>query len=109
MAKFRPLGYLGYDDISGVLLRSDLWRSVDSVEQLFNTALPNLKCPICANDVFTLVRNFDEKSSPQMDSYRWGESDAVEFTPTIAIHCDDCGHFLLFAEEKLLARAERKK
>jgi hypothetical protein len=106
MAKFEAPGAV---DSTDALRESELWRSLESVEALFNTALPRLKCPICEAESFTLIRDFAVHGSPQVEVYNGSRIQPVAFVPTIAINCNDCGHFLFFSEEDLLKRAERKK
>lgn len=97
------------ETVSG-LLDSELWRSVEAAEQLVNAALPALKCPICGNsDSFTLQRDFSERSSPQIFSYRWKQPNPDAFVPTLAISCNECGHYLFFAEQDLIDRGKRMK
>jgi hypothetical protein len=89
--------------------QSELWKSLESVENLINAALPGLKCPICGSQSFTLVRDFSIHASPQISSYRWMEISPDSFIPTLTFSCDDCGHFLSFAEAELMKRAGRGK
>jgi hypothetical protein len=106
MAKFR----LSVIDDTKPNLRVGLWESVEKVGEVLNAALPDLRCPICGTDSFAIVRDFQTRSSPQIISRVWEPGmPPVSLVSTLTIHCDDCGHFLFFAEDELLARAERKK
>jgi hypothetical protein len=89
---------------------SGFWRSAESAQTLLSAALPDLRCPICHNDKFVLVREFEPPRSVQITMHDLKEPDRfTAYIATVAMHCDDCGYFLFFSEDELLKRAERKK
>jgi len=83
--------------------------SLSEAQKLLDSALPNLKCPVCNNDTFVLVRHFKLQFSPKIPIYAPQYRIPTGFVDAVAVHCDDCGHFLFFSEDELLKRAERKK
>lgn len=101
MAKFTCLG-----PPSGELA-TDFWRSFESARGLLETALPQLKCPVCGNESFVLVRDFSSRLSPRIPIYGKDAQKPTGHIEAVTIHCDDCGNFLFFSEDELLKRAER--
>ena len=83
--------------------------SLVEAQRLLDSALPNLRCPVCGNDTFVLVRHFQLQFSPKIPIYAPQYRVPTGFVDAVALHCDDCGHFLFFSEDELLKRAERGK
>jgi hypothetical protein len=106
MAKLRKIE-LGDDNTTSSA--PDFWVSLDEAQKLLDAALPDLKCPICGNEAFVLVRDFQLRFSPKIPVYASQLRVPTGFIDTVAMHCDDCGYFLFFSEDELLKRAERRK
>lgn len=106
MAKLRPLGPpTGGDDAPP----PGLGLSLEGAQSLIDSALPNLKCPVCGNESFILAKDSAARYGVQIPIYAGAARVPTGRIETLALNCDDCGHVLLFSEDELAKRAERRK